>query len=194
MIPSIDDPIVHMYLSFFGVSMQPHIMSFANHANIIDLLIEKHPIRAMIVANTLKDDKMMDRILQAHPHQLLNLASKEGSIIALDILHTRKYNRYSVDAIDNASANGHVHVLNWWKSSGHELKYSNRAMDSATMNERIDVLNWWVNSGLPLSFTLAPGPFCHSRILSQLWWSVRGPKQDIYDLSHVRQMSVKSRT
>jgi hypothetical protein len=60
-----------------------------------------------------------------------------------------KYNvPYTTDAIDNASANGHTKVLEWWNNSGLYLKYTDRTIVDAIKNNRIEVLEWWSKSGL----------------------------------------------
>ncbi|KAJ3044949.1 hypothetical protein HDV00_000233 [Rhizophlyctis rosea] len=47
-------------------------------------------------------------------------------------------------AMDGASLNGHVSVLQWWKDSGLELKFSHAAMDGASSAGHVKVLEWWV--------------------------------------------------
>ena len=60
--------------------------------------------------------------------------------------------KYSVLAIYNASGNGNVNILEWWKNSGLPLKYYSDAMDCASENGHVNVLEWWKNSGLPLKY------------------------------------------
>ena len=56
--------------------------------------------------------------------------------------------KYSEDAIDYASKNGNLDILEWCKNNGLKLKYSENAIDNASINSCIDVLEWWKNSGL----------------------------------------------
>jgi hypothetical protein len=62
--------------------------------------------------------------------------------------------KYSEKALDVASEFGKIHVLEWWKNSGLELKYSTDALDLASCDHyNIDILEWWKNSGLPLKYS-----------------------------------------
>jgi hypothetical protein len=63
--------------------------------------------------------------------------------------------KYTANAMDWASKNGHIDVLDWWlKESGLELKYTANAMDWASKNGHIDVLDWWLKeSGLELKYS-----------------------------------------
>jgi ATP-dependent Lon protease len=56
-------------------------------------------------------------------------------------------------AIDNASINNHVSILDWWLKSGLELKYTHDAIDKASESGNISVLDWWLKSGLELKYT-----------------------------------------
>ena len=59
--------------------------------------------------------------------------------------------KYTIHAMDSASKNGHLTVLELWLHSKLECKYSHKALIDASNNQRIDVLNWWKNSGLELN-------------------------------------------
>jgi ATP-dependent Lon protease len=61
--------------------------------------------------------------------------------------------KYTQDAIDKASENDHVSVLDWWLKSGLELKYTHDAIDDASECDRVSVLDWWLKSGLELKYT-----------------------------------------
>ena len=61
--------------------------------------------------------------------------------------------KYTHKSIDDASAGGHINVLDWWLRSGFKMKYTSRAIDMASRNGHINVLNWWLRSGLPLHYS-----------------------------------------
>lgn len=50
---------------------------------------------------------------------------------------------YIADAIDGASRAGFINVLEWWRSSGLELRYTERALEAASAEGRVSVLEWW---------------------------------------------------
>jgi ATP-dependent Lon protease len=56
-------------------------------------------------------------------------------------------------AMNNASQNNHVSVLDWWLKSGLELKYTEDALNYASANNHISILDWWLKSGLELKYT-----------------------------------------
>lgn len=60
---------------------------------------------------------------------------------------------WSEKAMNNASQNNHVSVLDWWLKSGLELKYTEDALNHASANNHISVLDWWLSSGLELKYT-----------------------------------------
>jgi hypothetical protein len=86
---------------------------------------------------------------------LLNLASMYGHVDILNWLVSESAFslKYTVCAMDSASDEGHVAVLDWWLKSGFKLKYSKRSLDSASASGHVAVLDWWVNSGLPLRYS-----------------------------------------
>lgn len=51
--------------------------------------------------------------------------------------------QYDAEAIDVASQNGYVHILQWWRRSGLPLKYTHSALEGASARGHIDVLEWW---------------------------------------------------
>lgn len=53
---------------------------------------------------------------------------------------------YIADAVDGASRAGFVDVLEWWRTSGLQLRYTERALESASAEGRVAVLEWWKNA------------------------------------------------
>jgi ankyrin repeat protein len=83
----------------------------------------------------------------------LNWASQEGHINVLE--WWKKSNlklKYTDHALDWASLHGHINVLEWWKKSNLKLKYTSRALNWASESGHINVLEWWKNSGLKLKY------------------------------------------
>lgn len=55
---------------------------------------------------------------------------------------------YNPDALDLASKSGHVHVLQWWRTSGLPLRYTDAALEQASAQGQVDVLEWWRTASL----------------------------------------------
>lgn len=51
--------------------------------------------------------------------------------------------KYTADAIDGASRQGFVHILDWWQQSGLPLLFTEAALEQASSQNHIDVLEWW---------------------------------------------------
>ncbi|KAF8451499.1 hypothetical protein BGX38DRAFT_1269301 [Terfezia claveryi] len=56
------------------------------------------------------------------------------------------YRKYDEGALNQASWKGYIHVLQWWKDSGLQLRIGD-VMDWATVGGHISVLEWWKHSG-----------------------------------------------
>jgi hypothetical protein len=85
---------------------------------------------------------------------------------------------YDYEAIDEASKNGHIDVLNWWLRCGLRLEYTSNAIDKASECSKINVLEWWKNSGLELKYTeKAFDTIIHANTkISHDWWIRSGLK------------------
>lgn len=53
--------------------------------------------------------------------------------------------KYTAEAVDGASRQGFVHVLEWWQKSGLKLVYTEAALEQASSQGHIDILEWWRN-------------------------------------------------
>jgi hypothetical protein len=82
-------------------------------------------------------------------------------IQSFDILHKTDLNIYVIEnnkvlyknnIINNASENGHIQVLEWFKNSGYEFKYDNYAISYASKSGNIKVLEWFKNSGYEFKY------------------------------------------
>lgn len=56
--------------------------------------------------------------------------------------------KYSAEALDSASREGFVHVLDWWRLSGLPLLYTEASLEQASLKSKISVLDWWRNASL----------------------------------------------
>ena len=53
--------------------------------------------------------------------------------------------KYTPEALDGASKQGFVHVLDWWRTSGLPLLFTEAALEQASSQGHVDVLEWWKN-------------------------------------------------
>ncbi|ORZ32401.1 hypothetical protein BCR44DRAFT_128632, partial [Catenaria anguillulae PL171] len=87
---------------------------------------------------------------------------------------------YSAKAMDWASLEKRIDVLDWWlakskvepKEDCLKLMYSPRAMGWASRKGHVDVLEWWANSGLKLKYATSALKWAtenvHLDVLN--WW------------------------
>ncbi|UKZ81017.1 hypothetical protein TrVFT333_008784 [Trichoderma virens FT-333] len=82
--------------------------------------------------------------------------------------HFQSRHVYDTEAIDGASKNGHVHILQWWKQSELPLLYTKVSLEQASGNGLISVLEWWRDAAaLDHNIVLKPGR-------SLLWAATKG--------------------
>ncbi|KAB8263879.1 hypothetical protein BDV32DRAFT_104934 [Aspergillus pseudonomiae] len=90
---------------------------------------------------------------------------------------------YIADAMDGASRAGFVNVLEWWRTSGLELRYTERALESASAEGRVSVLDWWKKASanappsdpIPLKVGKSVLLAAQSgRTASLAWWDASG--------------------
>ncbi|KAL4971112.1 uncharacterized protein BDV14DRAFT_6711 [Aspergillus stella-maris] len=90
---------------------------------------------------------------------------------------------YIADAMDGASRAGFVDVLEWWRTSGLELRYTERALESASAEGRVAVLDWWKTAAAsstpsnPLLLKVGKSVLLAAqsgRTASLAWWDASG--------------------
>jgi hypothetical protein len=93
-----------------------------------------------------------------YTEQAVDRASEEDCIESLELW--LKWNRnyglelkYSKYAINTASANCNIDVLEFWKESKLPLLYSEKAIDRASSKLHLHILEWWFSSGLELKYS-----------------------------------------
>ncbi|CEJ85695.1 hypothetical protein VHEMI03849 [[Torrubiella] hemipterigena] len=88
---------------------------------------------------------------------------------------------YDAEAVDVASKNGHVRVLDWWwRRSGLPLRYTEAALEQASGKGHLLVLEWWRDSAAQdESVVLRPGRSLlwatqHGKADVLRWWDASG--------------------
>src|SRR5690606_31471289 len=88
---------------------------------------------------------------------------------------------YTREAMDEASALGHIEVLDWWlRESGLPLQYSEAALEQASGNDHLAVLEWWrVAATVDERVVLRPGRSIqyatqNGRMEVLRWWHTSG--------------------
>ena len=80
-------------------------------------------------------------------------ASRDGDVKFLEWFKNSSYEfKYDKMAINLACYNGHIQVLEWFKNSGYEFKYDEGAIHSASVSGQIQVLEWFKNSGYGVKY------------------------------------------
>ncbi|KAF2149380.1 flavo protein [Myriangium duriaei CBS 260.36] len=51
--------------------------------------------------------------------------------------------KYTAEALDGASRQGFLNVLEWWQRSGLPLHFTEAALEQASSQGHVDVLEWW---------------------------------------------------
>ena len=86
--------------------------------------------------------------------KIINNASSNGNISILEWFKNSGFEfKYDEYAINNASENGHIHILEWFKNSGFEFKYDEWAINYASKNGHIHILEWFKNSEFEFKYT-----------------------------------------
>lgn len=65
--------------------------------------------------------------------------------------HPEPHRHYGPEAIDGASKQGFIEVLDWWRKSGLCMKYTEAALEQASARGFIHVLEWWKAASLHTS-------------------------------------------
>lgn len=56
--------------------------------------------------------------------------------------------KYTAEALDGASRQGYLNVLEWWQRSGLSLHYTEAALEQASGQGHVEVLEWWKQMGV----------------------------------------------
>ncbi|PNY25553.1 Uncharacterized protein TCAP_04505 [Tolypocladium capitatum] len=93
----------------------------------------------------------------------------------------RDKHAYDAEAMDGASKNGHVRILDWWwRRSGLSLRYTETALEQASGKGHLLVLEWWRDAAAQdESIVLRPGRSLlwaaqHGRAHVLRWWDASG--------------------
>ncbi|TWU75085.1 hypothetical protein ED733_006846 [Metarhizium rileyi] len=88
---------------------------------------------------------------------------------------------YDAEAVDGASKNGHVRVLDWWwRRSGLSLRYTETALEQASGRGHLLVLEWWREAAAQdEEIVLRPGRSLlwasqHGQADVLRWWDASG--------------------
>lgn len=135
---------------------------------------------------------MLDYLLSVEPEQLHRLCDYLLPDVAsawdrVNVLEWALHGGFGIltdateSALNEATVNGHVSTLEWWKHSGVPLQIGN-VMDYASLDSKTASLEWWAHSGLEgkysrmaLSNATNQG---HTKVLD--WWLKSG-LQLVYD-------------
>ncbi|OAQ74055.1 phosphopantothenoylcysteine decarboxylase [Pochonia chlamydosporia 170] len=93
----------------------------------------------------------------------------------------RDEHMYDAEAVDGASKNGHVRILDWWwRRSGLPLRYTETALEQASGRGHLLVLEWWRDAAAQdEEIVLRPGRSLlwasqHGQADVLKWWDASG--------------------
>ena len=93
----------------------------------------------------------------------------------------RDKHSYDAEAVDGASKNGHVRILDWWwRRSGLPLRYTETALEQASARGHLLVLEWWRDAAAQdEEIVLRPGRSLlwatqHGQADVLRWWDASG--------------------
>jgi hypothetical protein len=88
-----------------------------------------------------------------YKNDIIKNASENGHVEILEWFKNSGYEfNYDEDAINKASENGHVEILEWFKNSSYEFNYDEDAINKASKNGHIEILEWFKNSGYEFKY------------------------------------------
>jgi hypothetical protein len=116
--------------------------------------IEEHEIKSFdILHKTDLNIFVIENNKILYVNDILFNASSNGNIEILEWFKNSSYEfKYDEDVIIWASYYGHTQVLEWFKNSGYEINYNNCEIYFASVNGHIQVLEWFKNSGYKFKY------------------------------------------
>ncbi|KAJ3177148.1 hypothetical protein HDU87_004640 [Geranomyces variabilis] len=120
-------------------------------------LVYLPPEKCFTLSVELRLDRTRNLCIPHLPGTSPDQAARRGQLDLLNVWKTYHLAqmRWSESALDHASKNGHLHVLEFWMENNLKPLYTYHAMDWASGNGHLDVLEWWRKSGLKLRYTKA---------------------------------------
>ncbi|KAI8443069.1 hypothetical protein BY996DRAFT_6436113 [Phakopsora pachyrhizi] len=110
------------------------------------------------------------------PETPYNEATLNGHLSTLEWWKNSGLNLKIGNVMDFATMEGSTRSLDWWAKSGLEGKYSKHSLFYATTHGNIKVLDWWLASRLPLIYDkeVLVTATKHGQISSLDWWLKSG--------------------
>lgn len=111
----------------------PQILKYLYINDIINLILVNKSLNNFIISTQIYSELI--QIIKLPRNKILINCYKKGLINVLKNYHyLGGQNILFKHAIDYASQNGHVQILEWFKNTGFMFKYSNYAIDFASEN------------------------------------------------------------
>ena len=179
------------FLSVLGGSVIPHKASMYNEPTVLDWWFNHSTAspRTLVMNRTdpsapaSTSQSPSATLYRTYGRDAVDEASKNGHIPVLNWwLSSGLVVSYSEASLEGASSGGHVAVLDWWKHSNLPLKVG-KVMDQASASGHVDVLDWWLTSGLPFTYDKALYKASNAGKIDVLdWWLASGLRL-VYDSS-----------
>ena len=122
-----------------------YLINYLPLTDIINLLIINTSLKKLVSETKIYAEYL--QLKKIDKNKILDYCYEKGLINILKNYYWNGKNIIIPDGIDYASENGHIAVLEWFKSSGLEFRYSNYAISWASEKGNIVVLDWFKESG-----------------------------------------------
>lgn len=148
-----------------------HLIFKFSRTDILSYLTENHP------------DLLTTPRLRDLPYRASAIYGNPAILTWWRDTHSLPTKEYKADAMDGASRAGFVNVLEWWRTSGLELKYTERALESASAEGHVAVLDWWKHASFnappshPIPLKVGKSVLLAAqsgRTASLAWWDASG--------------------
>jgi hypothetical protein len=157
--------ITHMYISLVCRANNNKTLEYLQKKKCLLHISKNDHLNSFLLCGACKNGYV--ELLELWKHSGLKFSSKFNESLAfryafeynnVNILQWLVNNNFSMgdftitsENINQASYNGHINVLEWWKNSGLPLEYDQDIIFYLiTKNDQVKALEWWKNSGLTL--------------------------------------------
>ena len=128
-----------------------YLINYLPLTDIINLLLTNTSLKKLVSKTKIYSEYA--QLKGIGKNKILEYCYEKGLINILKNYYWNKKNIFIDDAINYASKNAHIVVINWFKESDFQFKYNSNAINYASENGHIAVLQWFKESGLEFKYS-----------------------------------------